>query len=116
MFQHSLSSRIASLSPVLMVLTLLIVPRAAVAQSSSSMRPGPATTADSLKTSSAVSTETPAINLDERLKLLEDDLRQQNKTVVEMRALIAEQQRLIEMLSAKVADTKTAQPVMVTAA
>jgi uncharacterized coiled-coil protein SlyX len=42
--------------------------------------------------------------VDDRLRALEDDLRQQSKTLVEMRAIIAEQQRLIETLSARAAN------------
>jgi putative porin len=40
-------------------------------------------------------------NLDDRLHALEEELRQQNKMLTEMRATIAEQQRVIETLSAK---------------
>ena len=42
--------------------------------------------------------------VDDRLRALENDLRQQSKTLVEMRAIIAEQQRVIETLSARAAN------------
>lgn len=116
MSHHSRRLRIASFSSLFMVMTLLVVSGAAVAQSSSSRQRGPAIPTDSLKPSSAPATEASANNVDERLRMLEDDLRQQNKTLVEMRALIAEQQRLIEMLSAKTTETKSIQPVVATAA
>lgn len=48
----------------------------------------------------------PGTNLDDRLHALEEALRQQGKMLTEMRATIAEQQRLIETLSAKAAPTE----------
>jgi hypothetical protein len=62
-------------------------------------------TAQSLAANQPESTtpETPAAprNVDERLKMLEDELRQQNDKLAQMRSLIADQQRMIETLSAR---------------
>ncbi|MDQ2921410.1 MAG: putative porin [Acidobacteriota bacterium] len=55
------------------------------------------------KTSSSAATapEVSGSNTDDRLRALEEELRQQNKSLTEMRAIIAEQQRVIDILSAK---------------
>src|SRR6266404_8446331 len=54
---------------------------------------------------SAVS-EPPDAKLNERLVALEEELRQQNKMLTEMRALVADQQRVITELAAKATSTE----------
>jgi len=48
--------------------------------------------------------------VDDRLRALEEELRQQNQSLTEMRAIIAEQQRVIGVLSAKTDEAKAAEP------
>jgi predicted outer membrane repeat protein len=50
---------------------------------------------------SASAAQTSGGILDERMRALEDELREQSKALTEMRAIIADQQRMIETLSAK---------------
>jgi hypothetical protein len=94
-FQH------ASFRQAFVVLTLLILSGVAVAQSTSAIDSSQSTSALKSASAALAPTETPATNVDDRLKALEDDLRRQSKTLAEMQALITEQQRLIETLSAK---------------
>lgn len=91
-----------SVHPLLSAMILLIAPGIVLSQSLTSTQRGSAkppevkersSSADVLKSSDA--------NIDDRLKALEDQLQQQNKTLSEMRALISEQQRMIASLSAK---------------
>jgi hypothetical protein len=49
-------------------------------------------------------------SVDGRLRALEEELRQQNQSLTEMRAIIAEQQRVIGVLSAKTDDAKAGAP------
>jgi putative porin len=48
-----------------------------------------------------------AASMDDRLKAMEEELRQQNRSLMEMRAIIAEQQRLIGALSAKTDEARS---------
>ena len=77
--------------PILVLAFLVLVPFAAAAQDV-----GRVGNDARLSTSVRVGSD-----IDDRLKALEEELREQNKTLSEMRAMIANQQRLIETLSAK---------------
>ncbi len=94
----------ACFGPVLLLLVFVGAPAIALAQSM------PAQAEASM---SAVKPERPSLpvtaggNVDDRLKALEEELRQQNQSLTEMRALIAEQQHLIEGLSAKAGEPKS---------
>ena len=95
---------------VVSIITLIQI--AAAAQSDSGRGTNPPTVEVR-----ATSTAKPGDEVDERLKALEDQLRDQSKSLAEMRAIIAEQQRLIETLTAKTAgsDQKVAAPAAVAA-
>jgi hypothetical protein len=81
---------------------LLIAPGIALTQSLTSNQRGAAAPPDSTERSStADALKTSNANIDDRLKALEEQLRQQSGALKEMRAIIAEQQRVIESLSAK---------------
>ena len=94
----------ACFGPVLLLLVFVGASAIALAQSM------PAQAEASM---SAVRPERPSLpvtaggNVDDRLKALEEELRQQNQSLTEMRALIAEQQHLIEGLSAKAGEPKS---------
>src|SRR5258706_4099591 len=92
----------ASFRSVLMFVTFLIMPGVAVAQSTTSLQRD-SSPPNALKSSTSMdaAAERPASNLEDRLKVLEDDLRRQSKALAEMQATIAEQQHLIETLTAK---------------
>src|SRR6266404_617394 len=88
-FPHGSFNRLLSL------IVLVIVPGLAFAQSV-------ATTNESATRPVAVtSPETSGSSVDARLKALEEELQQQNKTLNEMRVIISDQQRVIAALSAK---------------
>jgi len=89
-----------------MVVMLFIVSGVTVAQSSSSTQRDPSPPTNALKSETAPATADimPATTVDDRLKAMENDLRQQSRILVEMRAIIAEQQRVIETLSARAAN------------
>jgi hypothetical protein len=83
------------LNYLLSLIVVLVVPGLSLAQSV-------ATTTDASTRSVAVTPgENSGASVDARLKALEEELQQQNKTLNEMRAIIADQQRVIETLSAK---------------
>ncbi|MDX6528195.1 MAG: hypothetical protein QOH41_485 [Blastocatellia bacterium] len=113
MAQRQSIFRHASFRQVFVVLTFLTLSGVAVAQSTSTIDSAQPTSALKSASAAVAPAETPATNVDDRLKALEDDLRRQSKTLAEMQALIAEQQRLIETLSAKAAgsDQKLVAPV-----
>lgn len=90
-----------SIRAVFMIGSLLTLGGVAVAQTKPSVQGNPA--ANTLQSAPVSAAETTRGTIDDRLKLLEEDLRQQSKTLLEMRAIIAEQQRLIETLSGKAA-------------
>jgi uncharacterized coiled-coil protein SlyX len=106
MSQQTRRFRPASFRSVLMFVTFLIMPGVAVAQSTTSIqRDSSPPPTDALKSATSLdaTAERPTSNLDDRLKTLEDDLRRQSKALAEMQATIAEQQHLIETLTAKAA-------------
>lgn len=75
----------------LFLIAFLSAPTLAVAQSN-----GPASNEPA---SPPAAVARPEANVDERLKLLEEELRQQSKILAEMRATMAEQQKMIASLS-----------------
>ena len=103
MSQRQSSFRPNSFSPLVLVLMLLLVPGVALAQSPSSTQRDSTTRPAASETSSLPSSpaDVSTGNVDERFRALEEELQRQSKMLTEMRALIAEQQRLIETLSAK---------------
>jgi len=82
---------------------LLLVPGVSIAQSlSGAQRDSSTRSAASEPLSSPVpAAEVSGGNVDDRFRALEEELRRQSKMLTEMRTVIAEQQRLIETLSAK---------------
>src|SRR6266496_351004 len=87
------------LSPILLlIMAELLFAQSVASTQSESFKPevnserssAPATASDSSRA-----------DVDERLRALEEELRQQNKSLTEMRALITEQQRVIAALSSK---------------
>jgi hypothetical protein len=103
MAHRQLSPDIDSLKLFLPLVALLIASVATRAQSVASPAAGNsvrplASERSSLPTNAP---ETPRADVDERLKTLEEDLREQNRRLDEMRAIIAGQQRLIETLMVK---------------
>src|SRR2546426_1181662 len=104
MFQTPTSVLPAAIMRLLISLILLpigsgiaLAQSISVAQTDSEIRAA-TTTRSSL---SATAPETSGGNVDDRLRALEEELRRQNKSLTEMCTIIAEQQRLIESLSAK---------------
>src|SRR6266436_6540533 len=89
------SFRLVPLLTVLLGASALAVAQSAPAQVGSSM--------------GLVTPERPpaGTNVDDRLKALEEELRQQNQSLTEMRAIVAEQQRVIGALSAKTDEAKS---------
>ena len=82
-------------------LILLIAPGIVLAQSLSATQREAATQPIVTEGSTARSLKASDADVAGRLKALEEELRQQSKTLTEMRAIVAEQQRIIETLSAK---------------
>ena len=99
--QHRVPS--ASFSRLFPLMLLLIAPGMTLAQSVSSAGRDSTTrpSASELLSSRAPSAEASKGNVDDRFRALEEELRRQSQTLTEMRTIIAEQQRLIETLSAK---------------
>ena len=94
-----LSSRLVH--PLLASIILLIVPGLVLTQSLTATQRDSAKQPDVTETSaSADALKNSKVNIDDRLKALEDELRQQSSAITEMRAVIAEQQRMIATLSA----------------
>ncbi len=87
-----------ALSLILLLLAPAIVSAQTVAATSGSVKPPLESERGS--SASAVSEASDA-KLNERLVALEEELRQQNKMLTEMRALVADQQRVITALAAK---------------
>src|SRR6266851_4732230 len=87
-----------ALSLILLLLAPAIVSAQTVAATSGSVKPPLESERGS--SASAVSEASDA-KLNERLVALEEELRQQNKMLTEMRALVADQQRVITELAAK---------------
>lgn len=81
------------------LIVLLVVPGLAIAQSVA-VRNESSTRAD------VSSSEDSGVSIDARLKALENELQLQNKALIEMRALLTEQQRLIATLSARTQDSE----------
>lgn len=95
-----LSDRLVSF--LLASIILLIAPGLVFTQSLTATQRGEATQPDVTKRPSpAEAMKTSGGNIDDRLKALEDQLRAQTNALTEMRAIIAEQQRMIAALSAK---------------
>lgn len=90
-----------------LVLMLLLVPGVALAQSPSSTQRSSSPRSAASETSSLPSSpaEVSTGNVDERFRVLEEELQRQSKMLAEMRTMIAEQQRLIETLSARAASS-----------
>lgn len=87
--------RLVPLLTVLLGASAIALAQSAPAQAGSSTR-------------SVTSERPPAgASVDDRLKAMEEELRQQNQSLTEMRAIIAEQQRVIGTLSAKTDETKS---------
>ena len=82
---------------VLSIAPLITFGQSVVAQSTPSTQPE-----IPVRSSSSISaSEKPAATLDDRLKALEEELQRQNAALTDMSAIIAEQQRVIETLTAK---------------
>jgi len=90
--------------PLLSSIVLLIAPGIVFTQSLTAKQP-----AVTERSSSAVALKNSDVTIDDRLKALEDQLRQQSSALTEMRAIIADQQRLIESLSAKAPGSERAE-------
>ncbi len=88
---------------LLSLILLLIAPALLFAQSVASTQDESSKPALNSERSSAPATasDSSRADVDERLRALEEELRQQNKSLTEMRALITEQQRVIAALSSK---------------
>jgi len=89
----------------LIFLTILsVAPVITLAQSISAQSTPAAQPDIPVKSSSSMSaSEKPTATLDDRLRALEEELQRQNAALTDMRAIIAEQQRVIETLTAKAA-------------
>ncbi len=88
-FPHGSFNRLLSL------IVLVIVPGLAFAQSVAT------TNESAMRPVAVTSSVTSGSSVDARLKALEEELQQQNKTLNEMRVIISDQQRVIAALSAK---------------
>src|SRR5438093_6150653 len=82
------------------IFVFLLTPRFVNAQSAGSVL-NPGSTEVSSEERSATRASSPPATLDDRLKMLEEQVRQQNAALNEMRALIVGQQRIIDALTAK---------------
>jgi len=85
-------------------LALFAAPAIAMAQAVATNQPETSTRPETATSKPA------AVNVDDRLKALEEELRQQNQMLIEMRTIVGNQQRIIEALTAKTAgatDTKS---------
>jgi hypothetical protein len=91
--------------PLLSSIVLLIAPGIVFTQSLTAEQP-----AATERSSSAAPLRNSDVAIDDRLKALENALQQQNKTLTEMRAIIADQQRLIESLSARAPGSERGEP------
>jgi hypothetical protein len=87
--------------PLLSSIFLLIAPGIVLTQSLTATQRSAATQPVTERSSSADALKNSDVNVDDRLKALEDQLRQQSSTLTEMRTIIADQQRMIESLSAR---------------
>src|SRR6266850_330328 len=85
-----------SVHPLLSSVILLISPGIVFTQSLTAKQPDVTE-----RSSSAAVSKDSGVTVDDRLKALEDQLRQQSSALKEMRTIIADQQRLIESLSAR---------------
>jgi uncharacterized coiled-coil protein SlyX len=103
MSQRQSSFRPNSFGSPFLVLMLLLVPGVSLAQSVSHSVRDSSTRSATSETSSlrSIPAEVSPGNVDERFRALEEELQRQSKLLTEMRTKIAEQQRLIETLSAK---------------
>jgi murein DD-endopeptidase MepM/ murein hydrolase activator NlpD len=103
MSQRQSSFRPNSFGSLVLALLFLLVPGVALAQSQSSNQRDSSTRSVGSETSSlpASPVEVSGGNVDDRFRALEEELRRQSKMLTEMQTIIAEQQRLIETLSAK---------------
>lgn len=116
MFQTPTSVLAASLMRLLISLMLLSIGSGiALAQSTSVTQTESAMRAATFARPASTAPEVSSSNVDDRLRTLEEELRRQNKSLTEMRAIIAEQQRLIESLSTKAVESKTGTPGVVSA-
>src|SRR6266852_5755452 len=89
---------------------LLIAPGIVFTQSLTATQRGSAEQpAVTERSSSATALKNSDVAIDARLKALEDQLQQQSRALTEMRAIIADQQRLIESLSAKAPGSERAE-------
>src|ERR1700694_125227 len=96
-----MSQRRRRARPLLSLLLLLMAPAIVSAQSVAANGGSSKLPIESERGSAGAVSETSDANVNERLRALEEELRQQNKTLTEMRALIADQQRLITALAGK---------------
>jgi hypothetical protein len=101
MYQRQRSYSHGSFSLLLSLVVFLIASGVACAQSVASATTETSARISERPSSPANTPETPSANVDDRLKALEEELRQQSKNLREMRAIIAEQQRVIDTLSAR---------------
>lgn len=103
MSQRQSSFRPNSFTLPVLVLMFLFVPGVTLAQSPSGTQrdSSPRSAASESPSLPSAPAEISTGNVDDRFKALEDELRRQSKVLTEMRTIIAEQQRLIETLSAK---------------
>ena len=91
------------LQEILLIIVMLIVPVIAQAQSVATTKreptklPAPSGTVSASVTAS----ESSGANVEDRLRALEEELRQQSRTLSEMREIIANQQRVITELAAR---------------
>src|SRR2546427_10461956 len=87
------------------IFVFLLTPRFANAQSAGSV-PNPSSSEISSEERSAARASSSPATLDDRLKMLEEQVRQQNAALNEMRALIVGQQRIIDALTASTATNR----------
>ena len=87
------------------IFVFLLTPRFANAQSAGSV-PNPSSTEISSEERSAARASSSLATLDDRLKMLEEQVRQQNAALNEMHALIVGQQRIIDALTASTATNR----------
>ena len=96
-----MSQRLCRVRLFIMLLASLMAPAIVSAQSVATGRESSKPLIESERASAVTVPDTSTANVNDRLNALEEELRQQNKVLTEMRALIADQQRMIAALSVK---------------
>jgi Putative porin len=93
------------------ITTIMFAAGAAAAQSVAAQKTGPSSGSGSTDTAGGTAKTADVPTVGDRLTRLEEELRQQNQVLSEMRGIIANQQRLIETLTAR-ANSPEAAPVL----